>query len=103
MKIFVKKFSLNVNEEIINAANEVVVNLPPVDAKLILLVDSIDISERISGSENNEQWYQVRILSPKDTILADVPVCYDFTSVGNWTWEAAKASILSQLNLEELP
>ncbi len=101
MRIYVKKFSLNANSEIVNANNEVVTDLPPVDEKFILLVDSIDVSERISGSENNEQWYQVRILSSRDFILADVPVCYDFTSVGSWTWGEAKASILNQLNLEE--
>jgi hypothetical protein len=102
MRINVKKFSINANNEIVNSNDEVVTLLPPVDEKFILLVDSIDISERISGSENNEQWYQVRILSSRDMILADVPICYNFDNIGYWQWGNAKTNILSQLNLEEL-
>ena len=101
MKIFVKRFSLDTNGDVLDSEGNIVTDLPPVDPKYILLVDSVDVSERVSGSEYPEQWYQIRIASPREVILADMPIKYNFSSVGHWTWENAKADILGQLNLVE--
>lgn len=100
--LYLKKFTLN-QEGQVCLNGQVVTETPPVDLCYMLLIDKLHIRERESGAEANEQLYECSISTEDDIILRQEVLKYDFSESGVWAWEDAKASILSQLHLEERP